>query len=180
MKLMTVLMKNPNFLILDEPTNDLDIFVMSVLEDYLRSFQGCLIVVSHDRYFMDKMVDHMFVFKGEGEITDILGNYTEYRKNILKEGKGANKYEKEEVKVVAKKVEAPKTKIKMSYKERQEFDGLESGMEKLEIEKEELTKVLSNADATSEELMKAGSRLLVVVSELDSKELRWLELSEYE
>ncbi|MDB2479632.1 ABC transporter ATP-binding protein, partial [Crocinitomicaceae bacterium] len=89
--LMTVLMENPNFLILDEPTNDLDIFVMSVLEDYLRSFQGCLIVVSHDRYFMDKMVDHMFVFKGNGEISDILGNYSVYRKKLSQEARATKK-----------------------------------------------------------------------------------------
>ncbi|MEJ6600379.1 MAG: ABC-F family ATP-binding cassette domain-containing protein [Crocinitomicaceae bacterium] len=180
LKLMTVLMKNPNFLILDEPTNDLDIFVMSVLEDYLRSFQGCLIVVSHDRYFMDKMVDHMFVFKGDGEISDILGNYTEYRKNILKEGKDANKYVKEEVKVVEKKPEPLKEKIKLSFKERQEFEGLEKDMENLEKEKAEMTTVLSDESASNEDLMKAGERLSKVVAELGDKEMRWLELSEYE
>jgi ATP-binding cassette subfamily F protein uup len=180
LKLMTVLMKNPNFLILDEPTNDLDIFVMSVLEDYLRSFQGCLIVVSHDRYFMDKMVDHMFVFKGDGEISDILGNYTEYRKNILKEGKDANKYVKEEVTVVEKKPEPPKEKKKLSFKERQEFEGLEKDMENLEKEKSEMTTVLSDEAASNEDLMKAGERLSKVVAELGDKEMRWLELSEYE
>ena len=180
LKLMTVLMKNPNFLILDEPTNDLDIFVMSVLEDYLRSFQGCLIVVSHDRYFMDKMVDHMFVFKGDGEISDILGNYTEYRKNILREGKDANKYVKEEVKVVEKKPESLKEKIKLSFKERQEFEGLEKDMENLEKEKAEMTTVLSDESSSNEDLMKAGERLSKVVAELGDKEMRWLELSEYE
>jgi len=179
LKLMTVLMKNPNFLILDEPTNDLDIFVMSVLEDYLRSFQGCLIVVSHDRYFMDKMVDHMFVFRGGGEIKDITGNYTEYRKNVLKEGKDARKEEVKEVKIDTRE-EAPKEKKKMSYKERQEFDGLEADMESLEAEKAELTIVLSDESASNEDLMKAGQRLSKVVSDIDEKELRWLELSEYE
>jgi ATP-binding cassette subfamily F protein uup len=177
---MTVLMQNPNFLILDEPTNDLDIFVMSVLEDYLRSFEGCLIVVSHDRYFMDKMVDHIFVFKGGGEIKDITGNYTEYRKLqkvIEREEKNVEKEEKPAV--IEKKEEPSPDKRKLTYKEQQEFKSLEKALEKLEDEKGLLTQKLSNPSLASEELMEAGEMLGKVVAELDEKTDRWLELSEY-
>lgn len=180
LKLMTVLMENPNFLILDEPTNDLDIFVMSVLEDYLRSFEGCLIVVSHDRYFMDKMVDHIFVFKGKGEIKDITGNYTEYRKQQKTLEREEKKVEKEEKPlVVEKKEEVSQEKRKLTYKEQQEFKSLEKDLEKLEEEKELLTQKLSDPTLASEELMEAGEKLGKVVSELDDKTDRWLELSEY-
>lgn len=178
LNLMTVLMANPNFLILDEPTNDLDIFVMSVLEDYLRSFGGCLIVVSHDRYFMDKMVDHLFVFEGEGQINDILGNYSDYRKNQ------ANLARKEVVvNPVVEAEEAPKVEIKekrkLSYKEQLEFTELESELESLEIEKEKYTSILSDASADSEAIMEAGSKLAAIVELIDTKTNRWLELAEY-
>ena len=186
LKLMTVLMKNPNFLILDEPTNDLDIFVMSVLEDYLRNFQGCLIVVSHDRYFMDKMVDHLFVFEGQGKVNDILGNYTVYRKKLkeqqqdIRDGKEVVETVKENI-INEEKVEkpTPSEKKKLSYKEQAEFDGLEKEMEDLETEKEHLTAILSNPDASTEELMKAGARIAEVVKLLEQKTDRWLELSEF-
>ena len=136
LKLMTILMKNPNFLILDEPTNDLDIFVMSVLEEYLRGFQGCLIVVSHDRYFMDKMVDHLFVFEGDAKIKDLLGNYTAYRKQMLKSNK-AKKLDntpEEVIKIttISGGTDKPvEKKIKLSYKENAEFERLEDEMEQL-------------------------------------------------
>lgn len=180
LKLMTVLMQNPNFLILDEPTNDLDVFVMSVLEDYLRSFQGCLIVVSHDRYFMDKMVDHLFVFKGEGELKDITGNYTAYRSAQQKLARAEKRQESPDAPKQEKKKVETGEKRKLSYKEKVEFESLEGEMEKLEAEKAELTEILSNPEASNEDLMKAGERLSVVVSELEEKEFRWLELSEYE
>ena len=180
LKLMTVLMENPNFLILDEPTNDLDVFVMSVLEDYLRNFQGCLIVVSHDRYFMDKMVDHLFVFKGEGELKDITGNYTAYRSVQQKMARAEKRQESVETPTPEKQKTEVKEKKKLSYKEKVEFESLEGEMEKLETEKAELTEVLSNPEATNDDLMKAGERLSVVVAELEEKEFRWLELSEYE
>lgn len=178
LKLMTVLMSNPNFLILDEPTNDLDIFVMAVLEDYLRSFQGCLIVVSHDRYFMDKMVDHLFVFQGEGEIKDILGNYSGFREQQREQ---AREQKREEVKPQEEVKTAPKTseKRKLSFKEKMEFEQLEKDMETLEEEKETLTTQLSDNSLPGEELMKIGERLSVVVSSLDEKTDRWLELSEF-
>lgn len=179
LKLMTVLMSNPNFLILDEPTNDLDIFVMSVLEEYLRSFQGCLIVVSHDRYFMDKMVDHIFVFEGDGEVKDILGNYTEYRKQRQIEIREEKKSEVREV------VEQPAVKLetgekrKLSYKEKVEFESLEKELEELEARKTTLTGVLGDPQATSEDLIKAGQDLAKVVKDIEVKTDRWLELSEF-
>ncbi|MDC0257438.1 ABC-F family ATP-binding cassette domain-containing protein [Crocinitomicaceae bacterium] len=193
LKLMTVLMENPNFLILDEPTNDLDVFVMSVLEDYLRSFQGCLIVVSHDRYFMDKMVDHLFVFKGEGELKDITGNYTAYRSEQQKLARAEKRQESNqpskeqksnqtssERRVEPTEVAEKVVKRKLSYKEKLEFESLEGDMEKLETEKAKLTEILSNPEASNEDLMKAGERLSLVVSDLEEKEFRWLELSDYE
>ena len=184
LKLMTVLMKNPNFLILDEPTNDLDIFVMSVLEDYLRNFKGCLIVVSHDRYFMDKMVDHLFVFEGEGEIKDILGNYTVFRKQKQIDYRTAKKNANNEP--TASIIESPlevntevvKDNRKLSFKEKMEFEQIEKEMESLEEEKENLTIILSSVDSSNDDLMESGKRLSKVVSELESKTDRWLELSE--
>lgn len=178
LNLMTVLMKNPNFLVLDEPTNDLDIFVMGVLEDYLRGFGGCLIVVSHDRYFMDKMVDHLFVFEGSGVIKDILGNYSEYRKERLAEDRKEKREEKGAKPEVPKR-EKQEEKRKLTYKEQQEFSALEGELEQLENEKSELTAVLSDPEVSSEELIKAGERLSVVVQEIENKTDRWLELSEY-
>ncbi len=182
LKLMTILMKNPNFLILDEPTNDLDIFVMSVLEDYLRSFQGCLIVVSHDRYFMDKMVDHLFVFDGEGEIKDIFGNYTVYRQNIAQllkdERKGTNdKKVIEPIITAVKEKEAEKRKL--NFKEKVEFKNMEKDIENLELEKAKLTEKLSNSSLSNAELMNAGNRLTDVIKELEHKADRWLELAEF-
>lgn len=189
LKLMTVLMSNPNFLILDEPTNDLDIFVMSVLEDYLRSFEGCLIVVSHDRYFMDKMVDHLFVFEGEGVIKDIIGNYTAYRRQIgegKKEKSDAKKEEKVEVVKVLdtfdsseKAVEKPIEKRKLSFKEKHEFETLEKELEKLEDEKAIHTETLSNASSTTDQLIEAGKKLGEIVSEIETKTERWMELAEF-
>jgi ABC transport system ATP-binding/permease protein len=186
LKLMTVLMSNPNFLILDEPTNDLDIFVMSVLEDYLRTFEGCLIVVSHDRYFMDKMVDHLFVFEGNGAIKDIIGNYTEYRKQTAADYKKEKQEAKdgapaETVKVtqLSQTADKPSEKKKLSFKEKAEFEQLEKEMEKLESEKERLTAKLSDSSLSGEELMVAGQQLTSVVSELERITDRWLELSEY-
>lgn len=181
LKLMTVLMKNPNFLILDEPTNDLDIFVMGVLEEYLRNFEGCLIVVSHDRYFMDKMVDHLFVFNGNGEISDILGNYTVFRNKKLLDKRELKKNERTDGKNSTRALSDTSDvgKRKLSYKENQEFLQLEAELERLEQEKKELTEILSDSAASSEELVKAGYRLGEVVSDLDRKTDRWLELSEY-
>jgi ATP-binding cassette subfamily F protein uup len=181
LKLLTVLMSNPNFLILDEPTNDLDIFVMSVLEDYLQLFEGCLIVVSHDRYFMDKMVDHLFVFEGDGEIKDIIGNYTDYRKNQKQEARELkNTPVKEiEVKEEPKVVEKPIEKRKLSFKEKQEYEQLPNEIERLEAKKEKLTLELSDASKSNQQIMELGNELAKVVAELEQKSDRWLELAEF-
>lgn len=184
LKLMKVLMSNPNFLILDEPTNDLDIFVMSVLEDYLRSFKGCLIVVSHDRYFMDKMVDHIFVFNGDGTISDIIGNYTAYRehqKQLLKEEQTRKReaqsaQKKEESRKPAKEVQEKK---KLTFKEQQEFEKLDDEIVELETEKESLTAVLSDGTATADELNKASKRLSEVVQLIEEKSDRWMYLADF-
>lgn len=184
LKLMTVLMANPNFLILDEPTNDLDIFVMSVLEDYLRTFEGCLIVVSHDRYFMDKMVDHLFVFEGQGAIKDIIGNYTEFRKQTAVDYKKEKAVEKDptpvkEVKVTQLSASSSQEKRKLSFKEKSEFDSLEKELEELELEKEAQTAVLSSGSSSNEQIMEAGNKLATIVAAIDSKTERWLELAEF-
>lgn len=184
LKLMTVLMSNPNFLILDEPTNDLDIFVMSVLEDYLRTFEGCLIVVSHDRYFMDKMVDHVFVFEGQGAIKDIIGNYTEYRKQLAQDSKRDKKPSEEKieaVKVTQMSDSAAPTaeKKKLSFKEKQEFEQLEKELETLEAQKETFTNVLSNPESSNEDIMNAGIKLGEIVAQIDTATERWMELAEF-
>ena len=181
LKLLTVLMGNPNFLILDEPTNDLDIFVMSVLEDYLQLFEGCLIVVSHDRYFMDKMVDHLFVFEGDGEIKDILGNYTDYRKNQKLEAREIKNNPPKEivVKEVPKVTVKPIEKRKLSFKEKQEYENLPTDIEQLESEKERLTNELSDGTRNNQQIMELGNQLAKVVSDLEQKSDRWLELAEF-
>lgn len=177
--LMTILMYNPNFLILDEPTNDLDIFILGVLEDYLASFQGCLIIVSHDRYFLDKLVEHTFYFKGEGEIKDVLGNYTAYRNYLNESAKKQLQSEKEEKSSTPPEQEkSTKTKVKLSYKEQQEFDQLDGEIAALEKEREELTTLL-NEGVSGDEASNVALRLSEVAEELDEKETRWLELAEY-
>lgn len=185
LKLMKVLMSNPNFLILDEPTNDLDIYIMNVLEDYLRNFQGFLIVVSHDRYFMDKMVDHIFVFEGDGVIKNILGNYTEYREKQKKEilTLQAEKREERSVqKEVVPSIQEQATKEvkkKLSYKEQEEFKKLDKEIVALETEKEKLTNLLYSTDASSEELNEASKRLGEIVAELETKTERWMYLADF-
>ena len=173
--LMTVLMKNPNFLILDEPTNDLDIMTLNVLEDYLMNFKGCLIIVSHDRYFMDKVVEHMFVFEGQGQIRNFTGNYTIFRDAQLAEELKQKQIEKP-VKV---KKEKPKqtTKTKMTFNEKREFEQLEKDMESLNEEKDEIEKAMSSG-LSNDDLMVKSARIQEVMDLIDEKEMRWLELSE--
>lgn len=176
LQLLRVLMENPNFLILDEPTNDLDIFTLSVLEDFLQSFQGILVVVSHDRYFMDKLVDHLFVFKGAGEVKDFPGNYSQWRESLKNEQK-----EQKSSKPVVEQKQAPKEdkpKKKLSYNEQREFGQLGEDIEKLEKQKTELSEkmqTISNGD----EIIEIGNQLSAIVNQLEEKEMRWLELSEY-
>jgi ATP-binding cassette subfamily F protein uup len=179
--LMTILIKNPNFLILDEPTNDLDIFILSVLESYLLSFEGCLIIVSHDRYFLDKLVDHTLYFKGEGEVKDILGNYTAYREYLKQdelEVKKTEKEDREKVKVVAPIVEPEKKKAKLSYKEKVEFEGLEKEIERLGDLRNELTEKLNSGSLDGNQASKIAMELNLVGIDIDKKEQRWLELAE--
>jgi ATP-binding cassette subfamily F protein uup len=184
LKLLKVLMANPNFLILDEPTNDLDIFAMAVLEEYLRNFQGCLVVVSHDRYFMDKMVDHLFVFEGEGKILDIVGNYTDYRKvqtNKPKEEKSSNTktiISKEDQKFLKPTI-LSNEKRKLTFKEKEELAALEKSLVDLEKGKLELTNKLSDSEKSNQELYETGMELGKLVEELDRQTNRWLELSEF-
>ncbi len=180
--LMTILMKNPNFLILDEPTNDLDIFILGVLEDYLAQFEGCLIIVSHDRYFLDKLVDHTLYFRGEGEVKDIIGNYTAYREYLKLETSEARKQEKakkDKAKVVVEEVKPDKKKVKLSYKEQVEFDGLEDLIEKLSSELETVTTELNSGSLSGQEAGTKATRLNEIGREIQEKEARWLELAEY-
>lgn len=180
--LCTVLIKNPNFLILDEPTNDLDIVTLNVLEEYLSEFKGCLIVISHDRYFMDKVVDHLLVFNGNADLKLFPGNYTQYREWKSDEDKNIQQAEKLEKEVQQKKLEKTKSNIKtkLSYKERIEFENLEKEIEELEAEKEELSAKLSSGELSPDELIDKSNRVGELINLIDEKTLRWLELSEFE
>lgn len=176
--LCTVLMKNPNFLVLDEPTNDLDIVTLQILEEYLQDFPGCVIVVSHDRYFMDKVVDHLLVFKGEGEVKDFPGNYTQYREwSALQPRESKEVVETKEV----KDNKLPKeSKKKLSYKEKREFEQLEQEIAALEEEQRQLEEALCSGTLPVDELTEKSKRLPLLKDELDEKSMRWLELSEIE
>ena len=178
--LCTVLIKNPNFLVLDEPTNDLDIITLNILEEYLVNFKGCVIVISHDRYFMDKVVDHLMVFEGDGKIRNFPGNYSIYREWLIEEEKKIS----EEAKVTKTEVQAqvvqPEVKTKLTYKEKQEFEGLEQKIADLEKEKMELTNKLSSGELSSDELVESSNRITALIELIDDKTLRWLELSEYD
>lgn len=178
--LCTVLMRNPNFLILDEPTNDLDIVTLNVLEEYLQSFKGCVIVVSHDRYFMDKVVDHLLVFNGDADIRDFPGNYTQYRG--WKEQHLQAVKEKESTKPLEEKTTRVRLneKHKMSYKERREFEQLENEIAFLENEKKGIEEALCSGTLSVDELTEKSKRLPVLNDLIDEKTLRWLELSEIE
>ncbi|MEP4534944.1 MAG: ABC-F family ATP-binding cassette domain-containing protein [Cyclobacteriaceae bacterium] len=178
LQLLRVLMLNPNFLILDEPTNDLDLMTLNVLEDYLDSFEGCLMIVSHDRYFMDRLTDHLFVFEGQGHIRDFPGNYTDYREQ---EGKlptlERKNNEPESMKASPTQEQPTVEKKKLSYNEQREYDGLEGEMEKLEKKKSELVEEMTG-ETEYEKLQILTEQLEQVKSELEVKEMRWLELSE--
>ncbi|MFB6340184.1 ABC-F family ATP-binding cassette domain-containing protein [Saccharicrinis sp. FJH62] len=175
--LMTVLMKNPNFLILDEPTNDLDIMTLGILESYLQDFQGSLIVVSHDRFFMDSVVDHLFVFEGNAVVRDFPGNYTEFRQKI-KEEQRHEQLEEQKQKESDKKPEPKKATNKLTWKERKEMEALEQKISVLETEKTEIESALSSGNLGNDELMEKSNRIQSIMDELDEAEMRWLELSE--
>ncbi|WP_337526478.1 ABC-F family ATP-binding cassette domain-containing protein [Segatella sp.] len=183
--LCTVLMRNPNFLVLDEPTNDLDIQTLQVLEEYLQDFAGCVIVVSHDRYFMDKVVDHLLVFKGEGEIQDFPGNYTQYRewsrmqaKDEAKPAKSGNATAENDGAGTAKRDANFENKRKMSYKEKREYEQLTQEIDALTEEQKKLEEELCSGNLSVEELTEKSKRLPEIKDELDEKEMRWLELAE--
>ena len=175
--LLTVLMDNPNFLILDEPTNDLDIFALATLEEYLLQFTGVLVVVSHDRYFMDKLVDHMLVLHGNGEVNDILGNYTEWREHQKAQKAAVPPKPKAEPKAKREKPDGPKTKL--SFNEKYEFEQLEKEIPVLEAKKAELEAELAEVVSDHEKLQAVSAQLGALVDELDTKSERWLELAEY-
>ena len=186
--LCTVLMRNPNFLVLDEPTNDLDIQTLQVLEEYLQDFAGCVIVVSHDRYFMDKVVDHLLVFKGEGEIQDFPGNYTQYREwsrmqakdeaEQAKPAKSGNATTESDGAGTAKRDANFENKRKMSYKEKREYEQLTQEIDALTEEQKKLEEELCSGNLSVEELTEKSKRLPEIKDELDEKEMRWLELAE--
>ena len=177
--LCTVLMRNPNFLVLDEPTNDLDIITLQVLEEYLQAFHGCVIIVSHDRYFMDKVVDHLLVFQGQGVVKDFPGNYTQFREEMLKRGAVAAKDEPQEgAKPKANvKIKSPQAR-KLSYKEQRELQQLGDDIDRLEQEKRELEAALCSGTLSVDDITAKSRRLPQLEAELDEKSMRWLELSE--
>ena len=174
--LLTILLQQPNFLILDEPTNDLDIVTLDILEEYLLEFKGSLIIVSHDRHFLDRLVDHLFVFCGDGVVKDFIGNYTEYR-TFIKDYEAAQKTAKKEEKPVVERVKAP-AKRKLTWKEQQELKALDEEIPRLEAEKADLEARLSSGTLSPGDLQSVSTRYGELQDILDEKELRWLELSE--
>ncbi|MDO4497063.1 MAG: ATP-binding cassette domain-containing protein, partial [Bacteroidales bacterium] len=183
--LCTILMRSPNFLILDEPTNDLDIVTLNVLEEFLQNFGGCVIVVSHDRYFMDKVVDHLLVFHGQGKLQDYPGNYTDWREYSLLKQQEEEEKKNPKLAVAAGTVSAdtrvkPRTEKapKLSFKEKQEFAALEQELPALEAEKAELEALMSSGTLSGPEIVEKGQRMQEIIDLIDEKEMRWLELSE--
>jgi len=176
--LLTILFKNPNFLVLDEPTNDLDLPTLSVLENFLMDFPGCLIIISHDRYFMDRIVDHLFVFEGNGVIRDFPGNYAEYREEQSEKTIDPEKIKSQIIVNREPEPETANVKRKPSFNEKREFDMLEKEIKKMNLEKNEITEKLSDANLSYAEIEKCSQRFSELSQLIDEKELRWLELSE--
>lgn len=183
LQLCTVLMQNPNFLILDEPTNDMDIVTLQILEQYLQDFRGCVIIVSHDRYFMDKVVDHLLVFRGNGLVKDFPGNYTQFRESEKLQQREENAREKSALEssqtTSSAKPRLMEKKRKLTFKERQEFEQLEKDIEALEKEKSDIETALSSGTISVEDITTMSKRLPLLNDELDEKSMRWLELSEF-
>ncbi|KAB2813974.1 ABC-F family ATP-binding cassette domain-containing protein [Phaeocystidibacter luteus] len=177
--LLTILMSNPNFLILDEPTNDLDILTLNVLEDFLLDFQGCLVIVSHDRYFLDKLTNHLFVFKGNGEVKDFNGNYLEYRMDLKIEEEKKKEARKLYAEPTVKDARPKREKTKLSYKEEREFEALTEEIEQLENRKAEIAGIFESPDVDASEIEKLSIEMNQITERLDEAEMRWLELSEY-
>jgi ATP-binding cassette subfamily F protein uup len=183
LQLLTILFRNPNFLILDEPTNDLDLPTLAVLENFLQDYQGCILIVSHDRYFMDRLVDHLFVFNGDGDIKDFPGNYSQYRLWQKEEEKKEQetRYKAQEASsAITTENQQPETgnRKRAGFKEKREFELLQKEIAGLENEKKALEKKLSNPDLPFEQLNEAGKRIAALTILLNEKEMRWLELSE--
>jgi len=172
--LLTILMKNPNFLILDEPTNDLDLITLKVLEDFLDEFEGCMITVSHDRYFMDRLVDHLFVFEGDGKVKDFPGNYTDYRENVSADGK--LKIDKPKSKDPIKGVSSEKKKL--TYNEKKEYDNIESVIDKLEQKKEAIGAQFNDDSLDVDKIKELGQSIKELDDEIAVKTDRWMELAE--
>ena len=183
--LLTILMRNPNFLILDEPTNDLDILTLNILEEYLESFKGCLLIVSHDRYFLDKTVDHLFIFREGGTVKDFVGQYSEYREYVRDEEAEQARLAKIAAEKAAKNAPAPAShnesrqqRRKLSYKEQRELEQLEVELPELEAKKAEFEARLSSGELSHDELMKTSANIATLIEQIESKEMRWLELNE--
>ena len=184
LQLCTVLMQNPNFLILDEPTNDMDIVTLQILEQYLQDFKGCVIIVSHDRYFMDKVVDHLLVFQGNGQVKDFPGNYTQFRESEKLQAKEDNAAKSNSSSAASQPQSSGKPRLtekkrKLTFKERQEYEQLEKDIEALEQEKTAIEEVLSSGTISVDEITAMSKRLPLLNDELDEKSMRWLELSEF-
>ena len=184
LQLLSILFQNPNFLILDEPTNDLDLVTLSVLEDFLEQYQGCVIIVSHDRYFMDKLVDHLFVFEGDGVVADFPGNYSEWRRAEARK-KSVSRNQKSETAITKPVISNPKSetnttiaKKKLSFKQKTEFENLQKEIPELEQEKTGLNEKLVAGNVPYTEMNKMVARMEEVTKLLEQKEMRWLELSE--
>ena len=180
--LCTVLMQNPNFLVLDEPTNDLDIVTLQILEEYLQDFPGCVIVVSHDRYFMDKVVDHLLVFRGQGDIKDFPGNYTQYREwEKMEAGSTCKTSSNSPISQTSPKASyRHDDRRRLSYKEKRKMEQLEKDIAALEDEKKRIEEALCGGTTSVDEITAMSKRLPILNDELDEKSMRWLELSEIE
>lgn len=176
--LVLTLLKNPNFLILDEPTNDLDLFTLGRLEEFLLEFQGCLLIVTHDRYFLDRLADHLFIFKGDGKIKDFVGNYSDYHEMQLFEASEEKKMNKANQKIVAMPKVVSEKPRKASFKEQREFEKLEEAIATIETKKEELINKMNSGELSPDNLQEVSKRFEQLIEELEEKELRWLELSE--
>jgi ATP-binding cassette subfamily F protein uup len=178
--LLTILMTNPNFLILDEPTNDLDILTLNVLEEFLEDFPGCLLIVTHDRYFMDKLVDHLFIFHGDGQIKDFNGDYTEYRKWIIEFEREQKRQERAIADKQKASAEEPKDSVrKLTYNEKKEMQKLEKEMEKMEVRKAEIYEAFNDTSLASDAIEKLSKELGQIQKDLEDKEMRWMELAEF-
>ncbi len=176
--LLIVLIKNPNFLILDEPTNDLDLLTLNILEDFLLHYKGCLIIVSHDRYFMDKLVDHLFIFEGDGKLKDFNGRYSEYRISMEEKEKSETKKLEKAKSEIKESDSAASTKKKFTYKEKLEFENLEKEIANLENEKSLVTEKLSSGNMNHVEANQLAMRMQQIIDDIDEKSMRWLEMSE--